>query len=537
MPAAALLPLPRSNFFDANGNPLSGGLVYTQVPGGGPPKTTWQDENETTPNSYPIVLDANGSAAIYGVGSYFYVVTDALGNQIPSYGGPTQNTLSNTFTNVSDFGAAGNGVTDDSASLQAAIDFVISTGGGILVLNADTYLITIPLVVHGLITIMGNGKTASVIKLGTNNLTAFNVTTNAPVTFTSFSINGGTVTGGTGVLVNPTSGINSESIFRDLQLISLDECIDTENAQSLNIDNVTCLLFQTFGIRIRNIINPDAGDSVITNCYIQASGVNGVGIEMLGSGGLKVDTCKMLSGLYGFAMFLDGTAATGDLLITGCSLEGQSGASIHLAQAAPNGTYHSVEITGCQFNGTPQAVSVLNSFGQAGWITDLSISGGSMWITAAGIGILLDGLVGFSISGVVFHSLGGGVTCVSVSNTCEDGLIAPLAYFGPGITTYVSNLSPSTIVQPRIQRGTSTQTTSVGYGALFVSAGATVNFPGSPQFLTVPKIMATPNTGGAGANGAVSVVISAVTTSGFNAAVVAVANATAVGFDWTAYGD
>jgi hypothetical protein len=77
----------------------------------------------------------------------------------------------------------------------------------------------------------------------------------------------------------------------------------------------------------------------------------------------------------------------------------------------------------------------------------------------------------------------------------------------------------------------------VGYGALFVSAGATVNFPGSPQFLTVPKIMATPNTGGAGANGAVSVVISAVTTSGFNAAVVAVANATAVGFDWTAYGD
>lgn len=87
MASASLVPLPRAVFYDANGAPLSGGYVYTYVPGGTVTAMTWQDANEVTANSNPIVLDANGSALIYGTGNYQITVTDALGNQVPAYSG------------------------------------------------------------------------------------------------------------------------------------------------------------------------------------------------------------------------------------------------------------------------------------------------------------------------------------------------------------------------------------------------------------------------------------------------------------------
>lgn len=87
MATASLLPDPRFVAYDANGNPLCGGLVYVYVPGGTTPATTWQDAAETTPNANPIVLDGNGSALIYGVGNYQITVTDSLGNAVPAYSG------------------------------------------------------------------------------------------------------------------------------------------------------------------------------------------------------------------------------------------------------------------------------------------------------------------------------------------------------------------------------------------------------------------------------------------------------------------
>tara|TARA_R110000868_G_C10969754_1_gene769607 strand:- start:11312 stop:12463 length:1152 start_codon:yes stop_codon:yes gene_type:complete len=87
MPLASLLPLPRAVFYDANGAPLAGGYVYTYVPGGVTPKLTWQDSGETTPNTNPIVLDANGSCLMYGDGQYQITVTDSLGNSVPAYSG------------------------------------------------------------------------------------------------------------------------------------------------------------------------------------------------------------------------------------------------------------------------------------------------------------------------------------------------------------------------------------------------------------------------------------------------------------------
>lgn len=93
MTTASLLPQPRAVFYDANGDPLAGGFVYTYVPGGSTPKLTWQDATEATPNENPIVLDADGSCLLYGDGNYQLTATDALGNSIPAYSGLTTDVL------------------------------------------------------------------------------------------------------------------------------------------------------------------------------------------------------------------------------------------------------------------------------------------------------------------------------------------------------------------------------------------------------------------------------------------------------------
>ena len=52
-------------FFDDNGNPLSGGKLYTYDAGGTTPKATYIDAAGTTPNANPVVLDAAGRATVF----------------------------------------------------------------------------------------------------------------------------------------------------------------------------------------------------------------------------------------------------------------------------------------------------------------------------------------------------------------------------------------------------------------------------------------------------------------------------------------
>ena len=52
-------------FFDDNGNPLSGGRLYTYDAGGTTPKATYSDAAGATANANPVVLDAAGRATVF----------------------------------------------------------------------------------------------------------------------------------------------------------------------------------------------------------------------------------------------------------------------------------------------------------------------------------------------------------------------------------------------------------------------------------------------------------------------------------------
>ena len=76
--SAVLAPVFRQRFFDSNGDPLVGGKLYSYVAETSTPAATFTDQSGTTPNTNPIVLDANGEANVWlGSGSYKFVLTDS----------------------------------------------------------------------------------------------------------------------------------------------------------------------------------------------------------------------------------------------------------------------------------------------------------------------------------------------------------------------------------------------------------------------------------------------------------------------------
>lgn len=72
-----LMPVPRQQFFDANGVPLAGGKLYTYVAGTSTPLATYTDISGTIQNSNPVILDSGGFATIWlGNGAYKIIVKD-----------------------------------------------------------------------------------------------------------------------------------------------------------------------------------------------------------------------------------------------------------------------------------------------------------------------------------------------------------------------------------------------------------------------------------------------------------------------------
>jgi hypothetical protein len=80
MASVNISPVPKLQFFDGNGAPLAGGLLYTKHGGTNNDKVTYTDSSGTVAHANPIVLDSEGRASIFLTsGAYKFILTTAEG--------------------------------------------------------------------------------------------------------------------------------------------------------------------------------------------------------------------------------------------------------------------------------------------------------------------------------------------------------------------------------------------------------------------------------------------------------------------------
>lgn len=100
-------------FFDDNGDPLSGGFLYTYEAGTTTPKATYADAAAAGENPNPVELDSAGRAKIFIDGSYRFVLHDS--NNVAISNGTTDNVTS--FSNTLESGEPGDN-TVSTAKIQ-----------------------------------------------------------------------------------------------------------------------------------------------------------------------------------------------------------------------------------------------------------------------------------------------------------------------------------------------------------------------------------------------------------------------------------
>lgn len=178
MPALAVSP-PFAIFPDINGNPLDNGAIYIGVaglPAATNPISVFFDEALSVPAAQPVTVKGgypmNGStrARLFVNSDYSIEVrnvngttvfsalesTDILSSDLITFiqagSGAVQRTVQSKLrdvVSVKDFGAVGNGVTNDTAAIQAALDYAATLQGTTVFMPAGNYLVTSTLLFTG----------------------------------------------------------------------------------------------------------------------------------------------------------------------------------------------------------------------------------------------------------------------------------------------------------------------------------------------------------------------------------------------------
>jgi hypothetical protein len=120
---------------------------------------------------------------------------------------------------VKDFGAVGDGLSDDTTYIQLALNRCAARGGGRVYIDPGTYLISSAITIAANVSLVGAGSASSIIKLS-------NATANAVVvsaggvgnnTLQGFQVTHSSSSSGTGVLCSATDHI----VIRDVQVAPL----------------------------------------------------------------------------------------------------------------------------------------------------------------------------------------------------------------------------------------------------------------------------------------------------------------------------
>ena len=249
-------------------------------------------------------------------------------------------------------GATGNGTTDDTSAINAAISACISAGGGIVAFPAGTYKVSSALVVNtspASITLMGTGPQASIIKQTSTTANGITISSSSgevdnPQIF-GLQILGPGSGSGVGVAVSAAAGASPvESLaMRDILIQSFGSWgLTAETIITSILDNVTCQSNGGGGFYLSAGSAGDGSSTTMTGCYALLN--TGRGYYISGQVYSVLTGCAADSNYLGYEI-LNGTTIS----LVGCGCE---------STVAPGGS-NSLDGTSFKING-PNSFSLIS---------------------------------------------------------------------------------------------------------------------------------------------------------------------------------
>jgi hypothetical protein len=276
---------------------------------------------------------------------------------------------------VLDYGAVGDGVTNDTVAINAAIAALNAAGQGALYFpaTANAYLVSSSLTtITAGAYIFGDGTQnanrvghASRINYSANNSACFTLSTlNAKFQHLTIACTAVStpVSGSTGILVsafNVFQTVNYDSIT----VYGFYNCIDIEAGTAWSMVNCQAAEGFNYCLKIANTLNPDSGDWAIVNSVFSVGGIVPIAtavasIFIASSGGGKIANCKFNAANSGGAapfakdhiVIAAAAGATADFICSGCSFENYTryGIYVNVPGTGANG-YNNINIIGNQF--------------------------------------------------------------------------------------------------------------------------------------------------------------------------------------------
>ena len=223
---------------------------------------------------------------------------------------------------VSDFGATGNGSTDDTIAIQAAINAANTAGGGTVFLRAGTYRITSQLTLYSYVRLIGEAMQTTTIHQVTTTATAVFGHQLEGAGIEELTINGPGSGSGQGVHLDrattPTLGINYRINMRRVMVenfggdgIHIEQCIVS------NFDTVESRSNGGHGFNFEGVAGGAGASGTSVNfvaCYANSSNQAGYRIYNMtycALEGCAADSC-------GVGYLID---TSGGIVLTGCGSE------------------------------------------------------------------------------------------------------------------------------------------------------------------------------------------------------------------------
>lgn len=358
----------------------------------------------------------------------------------------------NDTLSVKQFGARGDGSTDDTAAMGAA-----HATGHLIYYPASTYIFSTISFSKGGIVGEGIGQTI----LQSNDTTTANL-----ITYTGFVFSTGTPlfrdflikvptntskSTGAAFLFAPSPATGNEvqySNFSNIFIINIPSGISFTAASKFVLDNVKIYDYSVNGVLIDNTNVADSGDSFISNCFFSTTISTGIAVLQHASGGLKITNTKMLGGADGYILAFNGNMTTGDLLISNTSIENMTGFGIFLSRTGGTNTFGAIVFSNLQIafcGGTGVGGSGCIGSDSSGAFSQITITGCNLAVangTGSGINFPSGSII--NIGGCNIIGNGGTPVGIIIGAAVTNGIIYYIVY--SNLSTNITNGSGTVVV-------------------------------------------------------------------------------------------